>query len=190
MPSRASGCAGCRCSLSHLRKPAHRGYHHFADSIALAMMTRGTRRTQKRYLSFDVSEGALQALRIFSIEYELGTRPGSVAHGITTRQFPRHRVQGISSNPLGDSNPCTTPMAIQDRFALLVALLVCFRAMDSRRPDAIQVEIVLWRGTQEHPDPRTIMGMPCVLFFTRPAGRIDLPSPRYKSRQGRRQAAM
>ena len=80
-------------------------------------------------------------------------------------------------------------MAIQDRIALLVAVRVCFRAMDSRRPDALQVEIVLWRGTQEHPDPRTIMGKPCLLLCARPADKIDLPSLSYESRRGRRQIA-
>ena len=60
---------------------------------------------------------------------------------------PGRVVLGFRPNPLGNWNPCTTRTTIQDRFVLLAPVLVCFRALDSRRPDAIQVEIVIvWRG--------------------------------------------
>ena len=62
-------------------------------------------------------------------------------------QPPGRVVLGFRPNPLGNWNPCTTRTTIQDRFMRLAPVLVCFRALDSRRPDAIQVEIVIvWRG--------------------------------------------
>ena len=71
------------------------------------------------------------------------------------RQRPHLRPVLLSSRscsfsvgtPLGTRTPAQRVATIQDRFVLLAPVLVCFRALYSRRPDAIQVEIVIvWRG--------------------------------------------
>jgi hypothetical protein len=101
----------------------------------------------------------------------------------------------LQSEPPGNWNPCTARTTIQDRFVLLAGASICLlpslgQPAPGRHPGRDRHRLA-WstRDRQEHPDPRTIMGMPCILFFARPAEKINLPSRGHENQRGRHQAA-
>ena len=110
--------------------------------------------------------------------------------------LPTHRprvVLGFRPNPLGGSKPCIKRTAMQDRFARLDGVCLLrgnIEPAPGRHPGRDRHRLA-WstRDRQEYPDPRTIMGMPCKLFFARPAEKINLPSRGHENRQGRHQTA-